>query len=328
MKHLALLFFLVCSFCHAQQTYDNTRVTAYRLINTFKNGPCTIKGYMKQEERLGYYIQAVQSTDNKLAYDLLRLKKEAKETWKKDSLTCGVKITRREIAPNAFMNEEKQYGTVLPNMFVVEVNRFRDTIYTTANNLSIAFPEEQTQFIDDKKQLDAAFTDDFRKFFTRDLTAELAANVSDSIPYGRLLINEKKLYKHTRKSFERDITKFQVVRTDSVFGQLTTIETEYWLNNIRIKFSNQNKQITELKATKMNYNFPNAAVFEVDGIKIGDSEEMLYECYPNSTKFKNWGASVNDITNNYYYDVQLIGTDGYIMFYIKDKVINEIEVSF
>lgn len=327
MKHLALLL-LFCTVCHAQQTYDNTRVTAYRLINTFSNGHCTIKGYMQQEERLGYYIQAIQSTDSKLAYDLLRLKKEAKDSWKKDSLTCGVKINRREIAPNAFMREEKQYGTVVPNMFAVEVNRFRDTIYTTANNLSIFFPEEQIQYLDANKQLDAAFTNDLRNFFARDLTAELAANMSDSIPYSRLLINEKKLYKHTRKSFERDITKFQVVRTDSVFGAITTIETEYWLNNLRVKFDTKTKQITELKAMKMKYAFPNAAVFEVDGLKIGDPEEMLYECFPNSTKFRNWGASLNDISNNYYYDVQLIGTEGYVMFYIKDNIINEIEVMF
>jgi len=79
MKYVALLLLKGYS-CFAQQNYDNTRVTAYRLVNTFKNGPCTIKGYMKQEQRLGYYIQAAQSSDNKLTYNLLRLKKEAKDS--------------------------------------------------------------------------------------------------------------------------------------------------------------------------------------------------------------------------------------------------------
>jgi len=327
MKYFAL-FLLLGFSCLAQQNYDNTLVTAYRLINTFKNGPCTIKGYMKQEQRLGYYIQAIQSNDSKMAYELLRLKKEAKDIWEKVPSPCEKKTGQKQIAPNVFMNIDNPKGTVIPNMYVVEVNRLRDTIYTTTNNFSIFFDGEENEYLDAKKQLDSALSDDFRKFFARDFTGELAANKSDSIPYSRILINDKRLYKHTRKSFEKDITRFQVARTDTVFDKQTTVETEYWLNNIRIKFNTQNKQIAELKAMKMKYDFPNPAVFEVDGIKIGDSEEKLYECYPNATKFRNWGASLNDISNNYYYDVQLIGTDGYIMFYIKDKIINLIEVMF
>ena len=327
MKYFAL-FLLLGFSCLAQQNYDNTRVTAYRLINTFKNGPCTIKEYMKQEQRLGYYIQAIQSNDSKMAYDLLRLKKEAKDTWEKVSLPCEKKITQKEVAPNVFLRDENVEGTIIPNMYVVEINRFRDTIYTTANNLSIFYEDEENEYLDAKKQLSSALTDDFRKFFVRDFAGELAENKSDSIPYSRILINDKTLYKHTRKSFEKDITRFQVARTDTVFGQTVTIEKEFWLNNLQVKFDGKNDRISELKASKMPYVFPNAVVFEVDGIKIGDPEEKLYECYPNSTKFKNWGASLNDITNNYYYDVQLIDTDGYIMFYIKDKIINLIEVMF
>lgn len=325
MKYITLL--LLLSSCCFAQGYDNTKVTAYRLINTYSGGPCTIKGYMEKEKRLGYYIQAVQSSDNNMAYNLLRLKKEAKDTWEKKPLLCENKNTQKEVAPNVFINIDNPDVTVIPNMYIVEVNRYKDTIYTTDKNLSLFFDDEESEYPDVKKQIDSVLTNDFKMFFARDMALEWSENKPDSLDYSKLLINGKSLYKHTRKGFEKNIHKFQLARTDSVFVPELNLRKEYWLNNIKVIFS-PTGQIATLNAYNMENVFTEPIEFTIDGVKAGDPEELLYECFPNSTKFRNTGALLTNINNNYYYSVQLIGTEGYVLFYIKDNVIKEIEVTF
>ena len=312
MKYIILLL-LACLTSWAQQTtpdYNTTKVTAFRLINAKMDGEVNaILRYIKSEKSVGYYIQAAQSTDRDMAYALLKLKREA-VSWP------AVKQNDTAACTNAH------------NMFVVQVNQYRDTIYTTNDNFSILIPHTQAQYIDSLKQIDAALTPDLKAFFNRNLQDEYERNKPDSISCDRVLINNKTIYKLTRKSFESKIGRFQVIRTDSVFNPDLNIHREFAINNMKMAFDGDKNRISTLTSHNLNVQFAEVYDFEVDGIKVGDSEEKLYECYPYSTKFRNWGAPLNNISNNYYYDVQLIGGDGFVMFYIKDGIINEIEVVF
>jgi len=310
MKHLSLLVLLLCGVCHAQEAFENyTKVTAYRLVGEYEDGPCSVIGYVQQERKTGKYIQAAQSYDARLAYNLLKFKKEALAQWPKKDLKCN--------------NNE-----TIPNMFVVEINKFRDTIYTTAGNCSVFFPKEEADYFDGLNSITASLTPEMAAFFDRDYKTEFATRKIDSIPYAKVLINNKPLYKTTRKGFEKSIHKFQLVKTDSVFDPDSSHKT-YWLNDIEIQFDGLKGEISQLTAIRTSYIFPEKHALTIDGILLGDNEEKLFEKFPESTRYRNWGAAFNDLNNNYAYEVGLKNSfNGYVIFYIRDKRITTIEVNF
>ena len=312
MKQLFFLL-LLCTFCHAQDGYENyTKVTAFRLVDEFEEGPCNILSYIQQERKTGKYIQAAESYDAKLAYALLKVKKEAPQ-WPKKELPCNDKCTGCE---------------TIANMYVVEVNKFKDTVYTTADNCLLFLPKDQAGYFDGLSTISAAFTPEFTAFFNRDFRTEFAARKIDSIPYSKVLINNKPMYNTTRKSFEKRIHKFQLVKTDSIFDP-DHEHKDYWLNDMQIQFDGRNGEISQLMASKTSYDFPEKFTLTIDGILLGDPEEKLYEKFPESTRYKNWGAAFNDLNNNYAYEVGLKGSlNGYVTFYIKNRRITVIEVNF
>ncbi|MCO6147795.1 hypothetical protein [Flavobacterium sp. NRK1] len=88
------------------------------------------------------------------------------------------------------------------------------------------------------------------------------------------------------------------------------------------------KKIRQITITNTEYKFPDTYAVYVDGIGIGDREEVLMDKYKNSTFFKNWGAPLNNINNYYYYEIKLEEERGNVTFYITDKIIKEIEINF
>jgi hypothetical protein len=309
MKQFCFLL-LFCTLCTAQENYENyTKVTAYRLVDEYEDGPCTVLSYIIQERKTGKYIQAAESYDAKLAYGLLRYKKEAVAQWTKNVLPCNG-------------------NQPVPNMYVVEVNKFKDTIFTTANNCSLFFPKGNIDYFDGHNSINAILPQEMTAFFDHDYKTEFASRQIDSIPYATVLINNKPLYKSTRKSFEKTIHKFQLVKTDSVFDP-DSEHKEYWLNDMQIQFDGKQGQISQLTATRVSYNFPEKHVLTIDGILLGDEEEKLYEKFPLSTKYRNWGAAFNDLNNNYAYEVGLKGSfNGYVTFFIRNRRITMIEINF
>jgi len=98
---------------------------------------------------------------------------------------------------------------------------------------------------------------------------------------------------------------------------------------MQIQFDGKQGQISQLTATRVSYNFPEKHVLTIDGILLGDEEEKLYEKFPLSTKYRNWGAAFNDLNNNYAYEVGLKGSfNGYVTFFIRNRRITMIEVNF
>ncbi|NDI98686.1 hypothetical protein GWA97_06325 [Flavobacterium sp. LaA7.5] len=297
----------------AQEIKDNTKVTAYTLGVMFRNGSCTIKDYFEEVSAVGTTIQATVSYDRDLAHSLLQLKREAKESWYAENCDCKGQVYDK--------------GEVIPNMYVIQINSYRDTIYTTKNNCAIFFPEEQKKYFDAESKLENVLTMGFEDFVSKDFLLEINRRVYDTIPVDKIIVDNKPIYKLKRKGFENKIAPFQMVSTDSIFGNKIAVKKEYWVNNLEVLFADSGS-ISAINAhhPRGDYNIPHT--LSVDGIVIGDSEEKIIENYPCSTTFRNWGAPLKDPTDNYYYQLSFVGSKGFAFIHIWEKKVYAIEVTF
>lgn len=304
-----LLFPLLC----LGQSYDNyTKVTAIRMVHPTREGNMTVKGYVEEGDRIGARIQGAQEEDEALAFALLALKKQAKN-W--------------QAKPMPFVPKGYDTRLQVPNMYVVQVNRFRDTIYTTAGNASIYFPEEEMEYIDPGNFINGALTEKLCFLAERNFKDEFITHQNDSLPVSQLLLNGKGIYGFTRKGFEKNVQKFDRVSTDSIFDKKKiVVDKTFWINNYVIKFEGKLQNFTAMVLPGADY--PNKAVFTAGGIQLEDSEEKLALAFPCSLEYRNWGASPYNMGDNYYYTVHLMDDKGYVLFYIKNKKVDKIEVEF
>ncbi|AXG73825.1 hypothetical protein DVK85_06065 [Flavobacterium arcticum] len=308
-----LLFILISFSCSAQDIKDNTKVTAYTLGVMFRNGSCTIKDYLKDVSAVGTTVQATVSYDSDLAHQLLQLKRDAKENWAAEECDCKGQVYKK--------------GQVIPNMYVVQINSYRDTIYTTKNNCAIFFPEQQKKYFDAESKLENVLNKGFGDFVTKDFLTDIMQRVYDSVSVKKVVINNKPIYKLKRKSFEDKIIPFQMVRTDSIFGKRIVVAKEYWVNNLEVLFGDTDV-ISTINAHHPTGKYGVNLTMTVDGIAIGDSEEKIIENYPCSTTFRNWGAPLKDPTDNYYYQISFTDNKGFAFIYIWEKKVYAVEVTF
>jgi len=314
MKYLLYLF-LICSICNAQEFKNYTKVTAYRMANTDAIGPCNIFDYAKRLKRTGHYIQAMESFNDTLAYSLLQLKQEA-QTWKKDTCTCGKASVGK---------------TLVPNMFIVEVNNQKDTLFTTIDHKAIYSIAEKAQYTAPENRIQSIFTKDVADFFKRDFVSEIMAWKVDSISSKDITLQKKSFYGLNRKQFEKDIEFFHVVTTDTMYidtGKPMQVKKQYSIDNIQFTFDEDSGKLS--KATTNTYSNDHLPmnVLNIDGIKIGDSEEVLCSKYDNSTSLKYWDAPLSAITNYYTYEVNLTNGEGLIRYVVRNRIIREIEIQF
>lgn len=320
MKHLLLSLLLFSGLCQAQQQFKNTtKVLACRLVNSDDNGPCSIEYYAKKLRRTGHYIQAMESYNDTLAYSLLQLKADAK-TWNKEAWICGE-------APDTLGKP------LVTNMFIVEVNSQKDTIFTTADNRAVFFPKEQLRYTAPDNRITAVFNREVKEFFNRDFATEIYKWQIDSISTKTITLQKKPFYGLTRKEFEKDVYNFDVARTDSVYlskKQLYKALKSYYINDIKFSFDGIDDQISEvaLEYTSLSKNQSGMTTISVDGIKIGDSEDVLCNKYDNSTLLKNWDAPLVALNNYYTYEVALDNLEGLVRYTIRNKVIQSIHISF
>lgn len=306
---LSLLLFPVV--CLAQNNF--VKVTAYRMVDGQRIGHTTIKEFMNEDPFVGSRIQAYQTDDETLALQLIALKKEAL-SWIKKPLEVA-----RGWEPETILK--------IPNMYVVQINRLRDTIYTTHDDASIFIPAENAEYLDRNNRLRGLFNENLCFFAERDFKSEFLTYQRDSIAPTKVLLNDKPVFGHSRKSFEKSVMKFQLVRTDSILDPRgTVVQKEYWINHFKMKF--ENKKLTTIDVYKINADYPIKAVLNVGGIQPGDTEDKLKYIFPCSTEYPNWGARLNDLDKEYYYQVHFTGDQGYVIYYIKDRKVNYIEVSF
>ena len=315
MKHL-LLFLLLSSVCSAQQQFkNNTKVTICRLVNYDEIGPCSIEYYAKKLKRTGHYIQAMESFNDTLAYNLLQLKTEAL-TWNKEPLICG---------------EESVGKAFVTNMFIIEVNSQKDTVFTTPDNKAVFFPKEQHKYYAPQNRIPSVFTKDITDFFKRDFATEIYLWKMDSIPAKSIRLKEKSFYGMTRKEFEKEISYFSFTRTDSTYmpnGKFFSEVKSYYIGDTKFSFDGLEGMISELLIDKYSASPGINDIVYIDGVKLGDPEEVLCNKYDNSVSIKNWDAPLSAINNYYTYEVYLDNLEGLVRYTVRNKIIYSIHVEF
>jgi hypothetical protein len=299
MKHLLLLLFTTA--CLAQ----NAKVTAYRLVATVDDGPCSIVSYVNSAEGgLLSYVTA-ESNDQQLINNLLIIKKQAKK-WKKSDCGCNGRYGL-------------QWGSI-PNMYVIESKNGNDTLFTNHNNTQVIFPKYEAGHEDKEGILARTLTGNIKEFFEHDFRNQIRSlffpEENDSITADKILYQEKNAVKIFNKNFEKDTGKFKLVSRDSLYND---IERKYAFNNDTIRFFGNNIDIT--------ITYPDSG-WNVGGLKVGDAEEKLIAKYPLSTSIqKYYHIRYEDIVRNYFYWVLLADKKGSITYFIKDYVIDKIEVN-
>lgn len=310
---LLLSLLVLPLLCLAQNNF--VKVTAYRMVDGQRVGHTTIKEFMSEDPYVGARIQAYQSEDETLAQQLIALKKEAL-SWERKPIEVVESTGWLPITPLR-----------VPNMYVVQINRLRDTIYTTHDDTSIYIPADKAEYVDKSNKVRGLFDENLCFFAERNFKSEFLTYLPDSIAPTKVLLNDKPVFGHSRKSFEKSVMKFQLVRTDSIMNPRgVTVQKEYWINHFKMKF--ENKKLTTIDVYKINADYPIKAVLNVGSIQPGDTEEKLRYMFPCSTEYPNWGARLNDLDREYYYQVHFTGNQGYAIYYIKDRKVSYIEVSF
>lgn len=310
---LLLSLLLLPLVCLAQNNF--VKVTAYRMVDGERVGHTTIKEFMSEDPYVGARIQAYKTEDETLAKQLIALKKEAL-SWERKSIEVVESTGWQPITPLR-----------VPNMYVVQINRLHDTIYTTHNDASVFIPAHNAEYLDKDNRIRGLFDENLCFFAERDFKAEFLTYLRDSIAPTKVLLNDKPIYGHSRKSFEKNVMKFQLVRTDSIMDRGgVTIQKEYWINHFKMKF--ENKKLSTIDVYKINADYPIKAILNVGGIQPGDTEEKLKYLFPCSTEYPYWGARLSDLDREYYYQVHFTGGQGYAIYYIKDRKVNYIEISF
>ncbi|PZR23810.1 MAG: hypothetical protein DI539_02225 [Flavobacterium psychrophilum] len=317
MKHLLYLL-LFCSLCNAQEFKNYTKVTVCRLVNSDAIGPCSIQYYAKKLKRTGHYIQAMESHNDTLAYNLLKLKADAK-TWTTEACNCG-------------QEPDVSQKPLVTSMFIVQVNNFKDTIFTTANHKGVFFPEEKLEYVAPENNIRTTFTKDVDDFFKRDFAAEIEAWKMDMIPLSDITYQKKNMYGLTRKEFEKNVSYFNMVSTDSTYfnGKFMKVEKIYRIGDMEFYFDNKEQKLNKINifsTPKKQYYSPSSVII-IDGVKIGDSEEVLCNKYDNSTLLKHWDAPLAAINNYYTYEVKLNNEQGVVRYAIRNGYIYEISIGF
>jgi len=315
MKYI-LTFLLLSSVCYAQQEFKNyTKVTVCRLVNYDEIGPCSIEYYAKKLKRTGHYIQAMESFNDTLAYNLLKLKTEA-VTWNKEALLCG---------------EDSVGKALVTNMFIVDINTHRDTIFITPENKAVFSPKEQLQYFDPDNRITSVFPKEVTEFFKRDFATEINLWKMDSIPAKSLTLNRKSFYGLTRKEFEKEISYFSFTRTDSTYlpgGKFFRETRSYYIGDTKFGFDGVGGMISEILIEKYAANPAFSQTVYLDGVKLGDPEEVLCSKYDNTTLLKNWDAPLSAINNYYTYEVYLDNLEGLVRYTVRNKIIYSIHVEF
>jgi len=277
--------------CWAGFAQDSTpKITIYRLAEECDDCPCSIKQYVESEEyNDGLNVFSMESTDKEVITSLLEIKKEALK-WRQERHSCSQNFIG---------------GAMIHNMIVISNKGSQDTLYTTAGNYSIVQPEKQVQYIDEKQAVNKALTGTVKAFFESNLEERarmVYRNLYDSIPATAILYGDMQAY----NSSERDFTsKHNAETANAAFDNM--------------------KRLESVVASRGDTNL------SVDGITTGMSVEALRKKFPASTKHKSiFSNRFEDIINEneYYYLVTLEEDSGSAIFYIKNGVIDKIEVNF
>lgn len=315
MKYILIVSLFTSILFSQNKTNTYTKVIAYRLVDEYDDGPCNILSYFKEEKVIGYYLQAIESKDENLAYNLIKLKKEAKK-WKNKSRSCM----------------KGQLGDeVIPNMIIIKTENCADTIYMTRDNKSVFIPSEQKEYFDKNNNLNKILPKHFIDFFKKDFSIEIHDYYSnmDSISLDKVAINKTQIYGFDRKDFERNFNKFDIIITDSLFySDEIEIYKQYTLNSLKLNFTNNYGKIDYIYDKYNDNDYKDTYKLSVDDIYVGDPEHKIISKYYSAKLFRNWGAPLDNINGDHNYKIKLQNNAGYAIYYIKDNIVDSISVTF
>lgn len=299
MKKILFLL-LITSLAYSQ---DKAKVTAYRLIEGFDDGPCSIKSYVKYHNEFSESYVTAESNDSIFIQNLLKLKTTAKK-WQKRQHGC---------ARGWDMD-------MIPNMFVIESGFKKDTVFTYYGNDRIIFPEKNVAYLDKEEVLRKMLPKNIKDFFEHDFLSQLRSKSflekNDSVTADKILLNGKRATEIFDVDFDIHPGNFRKIREIPLDNYT---EKTYTFNNDTVY--QYDKQV---KITITNSN----SGWDVGGLKVGDSEKKLIALYPLSTSIqKYYHIRYEDNVRNYFYWVLLADKKGSITYFIKDHVIDKIEIS-
>jgi hypothetical protein len=308
MKHLLLLLFTTA--CFAQ----NAKVTAYRLIHPWSDGPCSIINYIYLDEELqekGHTMlpsyATAESHDQKLINNLRAIKKQAKQ-WEKKSHIC-----HEIVIP----------GDRIPNMFVIEEGSVRDTLFSYYDNDYIIFPDEYEAYHDKDSLLLNALTGTIRKLFNHDFqknTYYWVGNKIDSISYQKVLYRGRSVFGMTEERLKNEFPEAVFIKSiprSTSSGDYT--EPIYRLGKDTLRFSEKRllQDITAYDRDK----------WKIDGIAPGDKVRRFESKYKSSALLKVMiSARFEDLERMYFCPLEF--DNGGAEFYIKDGIITHVLISF
>lgn len=310
-----LFLFLLCStFCFGQKIEDYAKVSIYTITNEIDDGPCSVLSYIEFGE-VGGAVQAYESYNREFAYKLLELKKEAISKWPQSKFDCS----RRCIGCD-----------MVHSMFVIEINAYRDTIFTTKDPNAIFSPKKQIAYLDKLDKIKKAFPKDVTSFF-EDAPIYLHRSMLDSISVEEIRLNNKIIYGLNRKTFEEAFKKFDHIHIDSILhSDNLRVDKNFELQNIRIWFSENENTLEKLELEHTDYKYNTPHILYLSGIKAGDNEDSLKKKFPESIKYKLYTLphyTASELHNNYFYEVLLKNNHGSVNFYIQDKIITMIQLN-
>lgn len=303
MKYFYFLLFCF-SLCSAQK-YD--RVTAYKIVNEHDDSPCSVAKFVKYATEFGEVFTA-ESTDQTMIKNLLAVKKNAKKYGKKSKFYC---------------HERMIGGDMIDNMFVFE-GATNDTLFTTNYNHLIVFPHKDIAYTDNDFHVNKALTGDMKAFYERDFVKELrpiSRRILDSVTFEKIIYCGKIAKNINSEYIKSKAKEFKLIDIDTIGTENSEkYSEEYSVDNNIVKFDTD-RFVKSITATNK--------LLTIDGIAVGDSENVITSKYPLSAKvpYPN-GTTYEEIKHNYEYTIYLAGGKGAIFFKIKNKVITEITIDF
>lgn len=303
MRHLYLILLFSYTACFSQQA----KITAYRLINESDDGPCSIATYLKEDDTdyFSNYVTA-QSTDTVMANRLLAINREAKKK-KGVEFWCG---------------EGTLGGDRIHNMVVVEKDNIRDTIYLTQQNSYIVFPNEHKAYPGSKLVLRKSLTGVIKEFFEfdfqKDLRSMFMGNI-DKIPLNKVLFKGKNLKGFTKDKFEKE------------FGKLKKLDEKLSYDGAFVSYSfegNVYSFINDVLLDNVEVNNPDSG-WEIDGLSIGNKQELFLEKYPVSMSFNVISSKkFEDYKKEQLHWLHFSENEGSIGYWIKDGVLNRFSIGY
>lgn len=301
MKYLLTLLLFYSNLHQSQNKPDD--LTSLEIIHYFGElnfSRCNMNGYpilvspeyFNNDEQVKYFTK-----NEKIVKSLYSIYINAKK-WRK---------RKRDLYEDFYGNKN------LRNMFIIEYNKFKDTIYTTIDNKELVFKDGEFIYRDDKNEIRNTLGNEINEFLDKnfkDKYDEISKVKIDSInDISKIRINNIPIDKLNKFDFENKIGPYIIINTESI---LNTETSEYDINSSYffdfenyIKFENENGTISYLS---IKYNTDNIK-FSIDNriIQIGEKSEELKNIFINSFKKVKLENELSNINNgNYTVELKLI----------------------